>query len=133
VKKMILKKGQRINAKAEESIQELGRDMNFESRMAAIQALIPLGLKAVAEELQREVSELVGERYSRGGDVKRWGENPGSVYLGDQKVRVQVPRARNVAMKEEVPLKAYERLQSPQLIDQMALTRVIRGDQPERL
>jgi hypothetical protein len=51
VKEMILKRGKRINAQAEQSMQELGRDMSFESRMAAIQALIPLGLKAVADEL----------------------------------------------------------------------------------
>jgi len=127
VKKMILKRGMRINGKAEQAIQELGRDMDFEGRMAAIQALIPLGLEAVAKELQMEVSNLAGARHSRGGDVKRWGKNPGSVYLGDQKVKVVVPRVRNLALKEEVPLKSYERLQSPQLIDQMALTRVIRG------
>jgi putative transposase len=40
---------------------------------------------------------------------------------------VPVPRVRNMAAKEEVPLQSYERLQSPQLIDQMALTRVIHG------
>jgi len=127
VKKMILKRGKRINPKAEQAINELGRDMSFEGRMAAIQALIPLGLREVERELQLEVRELAGERYSRGGNVKRWGENPGSVYLGDQKVKVEVPRVRNLALKEEVQLKSYERLQSPQLIDQMALTRVIRG------
>ena len=51
------------------------------SRIAMIQMLIPLGLEAVAELLQEEVAELVGSRYSRGGDIKRWGYNPGSVYV----------------------------------------------------
>lgn len=125
--KKVVKIGQRINEKAEQAIDELERDMSFESRLAMIQALIPLGLKAVGEELQREVSGLVGERYSRGGEVKRWGENPGSVYLGDQKVKVGVPRVRNVSANEEVILKSYERLQNPQMIDDMALSRVIHG------
>jgi hypothetical protein len=48
-------------------------DVNFEDfdklaleeRVALIQELIPLGLMAVARELNREVEELVGARYSR--------------------------------------------------------------------
>lgn len=123
----VIRTGKRINDKAEIAIAELERDMRSESRWAAIQALIPLGLQAVAAELQQEIAELAGARYSRGGDVKRWGENPGSVYLGDQKVSVSVPRARNVVTNAEVQLKSYERLQSPQLVDEMALSRVIYG------
>lgn len=117
----------RINDKAEAAIKELERDMESESRLAAIQALIPLGLAAVASELKQEIETLAGKRYSRDGDIKRWGENPGSVFLGDQKVSVQVPRARNLKTNTEVQLKSYERLQNPQLIDQMALNRVIHG------
>ena len=123
----IIKRSQRINEKAARAIEELGRDMKFESRMSMIQALIPLGLREVERELQFEVSGIVGERYSRGGDCKRWGENPGSVFLGDQKVKVPVPRVRNVASREEVALESYTRLQCPQLIDDMALSRVIHG------
>lgn len=123
----VIKNAKRINEKAEIAITELERDMKSESRWAAIQALIPLGLRAVEMELQQEISELVGERYSRGSQVKRWGENPGSVYLGDQKVSVPVPRARNTETNTEVQLKSYARLQSPQLVDEMALSRVIHG------
>jgi transposase-like protein len=123
----VVKSRKRINEKAEIAITELERDMKSESRLAAIQALIPLGLQAVAAELQQEIAELAGARYSRGGEIKRWGENPGSVYLGDQKVSVPVPRARNVVTNAEVQLRSYERLQSPQLVDEMALSRVIHG------
>ena len=126
--KKVYKNEKRINPKAQASIDELERDVKFESRMQLIQALIPLGLAAVQSELQDEIMNLVGPRYSRsGGDLKRWGENPGSVFLGDQKVESQIPRVRNVKMKTEVPLKAYERLQSPQVVDDMALKRVING------
>ena len=37
----------------------------LDTRIALIQALIPLGLDAVAEELQSEVTRLAGDRYSR--------------------------------------------------------------------
>ena len=98
-----------------------------ESRLAAIQMLIPLGLKAVAEELAAEVESLAGPRYSRGGTMDRHGSNEGSVYLGDQKARVIVPRVRRKDIDEEVPLAAYHRLQEPRVIERTTLNRVIRG------
>ena len=75
-----------------------------------IQMLIPLALKSVEEKLQREVAEWVGKRYSREGTKKRWGENPGSVYLGNQKVHLQVTRTRDVEKKEEILLESYQQL-----------------------
>ena len=36
-----------------------------DTRIALIQALIPIGLDAVAEELQNEVTRLSGDRYTR--------------------------------------------------------------------
>lgn len=127
MKKTVLKVNRKINGKAQKVIEELERDMKCESRWSAIQALIPLGLLAVEAELQQEIRDRVGQRYARGSDVKRWGSNPGSVFLGDQKVAVTVPRARNVLSNEEVQLASYERLQSPQGVDDMALARVIHG------
>ncbi len=127
MKKTVLKVKKKINEKAQAAIEEVERDMSREGRWAAIQALIPLGIMAVEAELQREISEIAGERYSRGGAVKRWGANPGSVFLGDQKVKINVPRARNVQSQAEVSLASYERLQSPARLDEMALARVIHG------
>ena len=54
-----------------------------------IQWMVPLGLEAVAEELHGAVEELAGRRYQRKGShqpVRHWGCQPGSVFLGDQKV-----------------------------------------------
>jgi len=116
-----------INAAAKEAILELDREPRRESRLAMIQMLIPLGLSAVEAELQAEVRELSGDRYTRGGALDRWGSNRGSVFLGDQKVSVAVPRVRNKVLGVEVPLKSYDRLQSPGLIDDMVLSRVING------
>lgn len=120
----------RINGRAKQVIEEMERETVVnEGRIAMIQALIPLGLKAVEEQLQAEVVELVGGvHYERtGGRLKRWGENPGSVFLGDQKVKINVPRVRNTRRRQEVPLKSYERLQNPDHVDELALHRVING------
>jgi len=98
------------------------------SRVAMIQMLIPLGLEAVEKLLQEEVSELAGARYSRGtSDIKRWGFNPGSVYLGDQKVSTQVPRARDVVKKEEILLQNYQELQNPGIFNEKIFRSVING------
>ena len=62
---------------------------DLDARIEAIQWLVPLGLEAVAEELHRAVEELAGRRYQRKGShqpFRRWGCQPGSVFLGDQKV-----------------------------------------------
>lgn len=126
----IYKDAKRINGRAKQVIEEMeSQVLAREGRLSMIQALIPLGLAAVEEELQWEVCGLVGgahhERTS--GSLKRWGQNPGSVFLGDQKLRINVPRVRDLRRNQEVPLKSYERLQSPDHVDEMALCRVING------
>ena len=128
MKKKLTKKahGRKISR---EELERMAAQVDFarEARIAMIQQLIPLGLMAVEEELQGEILELAGPRYSRGGTIKRWGANAGSVFMGDQKLKVNVPRARDVVEGVEIPLKSYERLQSPTQVDEVAFRRVIGG------
>src|SRR3972149_8571730 len=84
--------------------------MGMDTRVAMIQALLPLGLKAVHEVLQEEVTQLAGARYCREGGqpgYARWGGQQGSVYLADQKVGVRVPRVRDTVRDAEGPLTTY--------------------------
>ena len=127
MKARLVGKGRRINVKAKEVIQEVERDLGRENRLAMIQMLIPLGLQCVEKELQLEVVGLAGGRHARGGTLDRWGSNPGSVYLGDQKVAIRVPRVRDSEKDVDVPLEAYKRLQSPRVIDDIVLARAING------
>jgi len=125
----ILKKGKRSNREerlvAYEEILKQGQEG---SRIELIQMLIPLGLQAVEEELQSEVIQIAGDRYSRNlPQFKRWGRNGGSVYLGDQKVSIAVPRVRDVLNDQEVCLTSYRDLQNPRRIDEMIFRRVING------
>lgn len=128
--KKIIKKGRVIKGKEQVRIGKEFLDQVWEgkSRWAMIQMLIPLGLQAVEEELQAEVERVVGDRYSRSQQqFKRWGRNTGSVYLGDQKVSVSVPRVRDVAQGQEVVLSSYRGLQNPRVIDDLVFRRVING------
>ena len=102
----------------------------LEARVEMIQALIPLGLKAVEDELRGAVAELAGPRYQRGPADRRyyrWGSERGSVYLADQKVAVRVPRVRDVHAEREVRLPVYELLQEPRGGDAQLMGRVLRG------
>jgi len=102
----------------------------IDARAELIQALIPIGLEAVNDLLQQEVVSLVGARYSRSGgedDYARWGQQPGSVYWGDQKVAVTVPRVRDLRRKQEVPLTSYQALGHPRRAEEAALLKVLKG------
>ncbi|MCH9033068.1 MAG: transposase [Planctomycetes bacterium] len=102
----------------------------IDARAELIQALIPIGLEAVNDLLQQEVVSLVGARYSRSGgvgDYARWGRQQGSVYLGDQKVAVTVPRVRNLRRQQEVPLASYQALRHPRRAEEAALRKVLKG------
>lgn len=96
-------------------------------RLAVIQDLIPLGLKAVAEELQAEVKRLAGQKDSRGYDNVRWGSQNGSVYLREEKFPIDVPRVRNKVAGKEVSLQSYKRLQKPFQDDGNILKRLLHG------
>lgn len=98
--------------------------------VAMIQALIPLGLRAVEAQLQAEVLALAGARYARDDDcpdVVRWGKPAGSIYLADQKLPIQVPRVRDRRAQQEVPLVTYQQLQTPRAQDVGLYRRVLAG------
>lgn len=127
--KKILKKGKRGNKKERLLAYEEIRDQDQRSsRIELIQMLIPLGLQAIADELQSEVVKIAGARYSRTHpDFKRWGCNEGSVFLGDQKVPIAVPRVRDVLNSKEIPLSSYQGFQNPGSIDEVVFKRLING------
>ena len=98
--------------------------------IAVIQALIPLGLRAVEERLLAEVHALAGARYARDDGrrgIVRWGRQRGSVYLADQKVPLTVPRVRDRTHGREVGLPTYHALQTPRADDVGLYRRVLAG------
>jgi transposase-like protein len=98
--------------------------------VAMIQALIPLGLQAVADALQQEVTRLAGPRYAHGdgqSNIVRWGQQQGSVFLADQKLVVEVPHVRDRALGRVVPLATYQALQTPRAEDIGLFRRVLAG------
>ena len=99
----------------------------FDVKMIVIQELIPLGLREVAKELQKEVKRLAGEKHSRGTENAYWGGQNGSIYLRDQKFPIKVPRVRNTTRNEEVILETYQRFQRPFKDDQDTFLKLLHG------
>ena len=127
-----MRKVLRIGSKRKHKATHHGENLNveFNTRIQMIQALIPIGLMAVAEQLEEEVRQLAGERYSRQGGLPkhhRWGSQARSIYLSDQKICIDVPRVRNSLKNEEVPLRSCQSLQSPRQADEGLLRRVLMG------
>src|SRR5574337_1095455 len=102
----------------------------IDTTVACIQALIPIGLKAVEEELTAELTRLAGRKHSRTGGlpgVVRWCWQRGAVYLADQKVPITYQRARNRLTRQEVPVSIYHRLQVPYAADTGLFRKVLYG------
>ncbi|MGH7407500.1 MAG: IS256 family transposase [Candidatus Methylomirabilales bacterium] len=103
---------------------------DVDATVALLQALIPLGLRAVGGALQAEVTRLAGPRYSRPGGTPgyvRWGRQRGSVYLLDQKLPLTYTRVRDLPRNQEVPLATYQQLQRPRGADAGLFRKVLLG------
>jgi transposase-like protein len=123
----VIEVGQNGKKKREKYIK-MTEEIN--SRIEVIQMLIPIGLQAVNDVLQWEVTQLVGKRYERPGREKgmvRWGKQASSVYLADQKVSVLAPRLRDRLAGEEIPLTSLQPLRVPRSLDEGLLRKLLGG------
>lgn len=77
--------------------------------------------------MEDEIRSKAGERYSRSGEFSRWSSNPGSIRIGSEKVKVDVPRLFNkLTGKTETP-EYYEKLHSIEMPSEEVLKKIILG------
>ncbi len=64
--------------------------------------------------LEDEMQQYAGERYNRekpyDGRYSRWGSNPSSVYIGEEKVPINVPRLYDKEAQCHKPIETFEKL-----------------------
>ena len=105
--------------------------LDLDSKVSVIEAFIPIGLMAIEELLYKEVEELAGPKHKCKEKGKhrgyRWGTNPGSVFLGESKVGIEVPRVRNRVTNEEVPLRSYKLLNRARKIKKGIVAKLLGG------
>jgi len=79
---------------------------------------LELSRHAIDWMMEREVRDLAGERYSHDkphdGQYNRWSSNPGSVAVGGQKLRVDVPRIRDMVNRTVHSPEIYSKLRAMQ-------------------
>lgn len=113
--------------KAIRDMLELAKIDDVDVKVSMIQALIPMGLEEVGKRLQNEVLRLAGEEGLHGKTNVRWGSQPGSIYLSDQKVPIDVPRVRNKAHNIEIPLEYYRKFQEPHKDGELLYKKLLNG------
>lgn len=81
--------------------------------------------------LDGEVGSLAGERYQRDkpheGRYKRWGYNPGSAKIGNQNIRLEVPRVMDFENERNHTLETYGELRSLPGQDKKLTASILRG------
>lgn len=86
------------------------------TKLALAKHYLELNLLLINELLDDEVRSLAGERYSRdkphNGRYSRWGSNPGSVRIGEDKVRIDVPRVYDHETYTNKGLDSYNELRN---------------------
>lgn len=113
--------------------QLLGED-NFTLKTAQIISWGKKSLDSLNHEMGRMLVESImlmdrenisGPDYSPVGDIYKWASQPGSVFIGDQKVSVMRPRLRD--SEGEVALPSYEKLKERGQFSEELLTKMMSG------
>lgn len=107
------------------------RDQPIDVKMELMQSHLSLCQIIANEIMQEEVYRLAGSRYSRDkpheGRYSRWSTNPGSIRVGDSKLRVDVPRIRDMEQNRCIPLESYEKMHSIDAPTEQLVRAVLRG------
>lgn len=85
------------------------------------------GLQVMQVLMEEDVIVLAGPkgRHDPGRVAKRHGTEDGSVTLGGRRVPVRHPRVRSADGSREIPVPAYEAFSGTEILDQLALERMM--------
>jgi transposase-like protein len=97
-----------------------------EGKRALDGCVVEVGRMLVEVMMQAQRVQMTGMEYQPAEvGVKKWGWQPGSVYVGPQKLKVEHPRMRGE--EGEILLPVYERLKKPGEFSEEMLVRAMRG------
>ncbi len=90
------------------------KEQNVDMRVGILHNYLSICQIMINELFEEEVTEKAGPRYSHqkpeDGRWSRWGYNPGSVKIGDQKLKIEVPRLFDNLDETNTPLQRYEEM-----------------------
>ncbi len=120
------------NRKIKEEKLDFVLSQDLEIKFELLQNQIKLSQLLIENILETEVQQLSGLKYSHDkpneGRYSRWGTNEGSVLIGEEKVRIKVPRVIDKEVEKNVSLNNYKLLKklptpSEELIDGKSLAK----------
>lgn len=123
-------KGSKIKEKNRIGI-EFFKEQNLETKVAILENHLMLCQLFIRELFEEEVIERAGDRYSHTkpheGRYSRWGYNPGSVKIGDTKLKIDIPRIYDSDEKSNIPLEVYHHLKEVKSPTEQLLKAVLLG------
>jgi putative transposase len=100
------------------------KEQSIDLQIGILQNHLSICQIMINELLEEEVTERAGPRYCHqkpeNGRYSRWGYNPGSVKIGDRRLKIDVPRLFDNIEENNIPLNRYEELKDlPEPTDQL--------------
>jgi len=106
-------------------------EQDLEVKLTALGHYWEISRMLMNDILDEEVKQHTGERYSHDkphyGRYSRWGSNPGSVKLGDQRIRLIVPRIYDNENKCNKSLNTYQKLKEANIKDERLFKALLLG------
>jgi putative transposase len=97
------------------------------AREGLLALAVGTGLQVLQTMLAEDVARLVGPkgRHNPARAAVRHGSEPGQVTLGGRRVRIRRPRVRSADGARELPVPTYQAFAPTELLDQLALERML--------
>lgn len=110
-----------------EKLGESIKNRSEEIEKALVESTVGF-IKLMAELLiENEVNEKVGKRYKRNKRYSRWGTNPGSIWVDEEKVRIEVPRIKDKENNKVENAEIYSRIRKAKRPKGKRLRKLILG------
>jgi transposase-like protein len=132
-----MKESTKKRKEASKGFRQVGGDTWVQDRLYRVLADGKLAFDSVMREMGKMFAEAIMEmeREEKAGpdyhpidaNLQKWAFQQGSVYIGDQKVRVEHPRLRNRQTGTEVPLESYLRMKQRGQFSEELMEKVLRG------
>jgi len=136
-KEPLMKESTRKRKNASKGFRQLGGEEWVRNRLYRVLADGKLAFDAMMLEMGKMFAEAIMEmdREERSGadyhpidpNLQKWAFQTGSVYIGDQKIRVAHPRLRDRQQGCEIPLESYQKMKQRGQFSEELLEKILRG------